>query len=97
ARISWTWFEEDVVQRYDVDLVGWTAGPKPVDPSNLSTSLTVIRTLHNAVQNGDCHFRKLGRAEAADRRKKWDENVAAGRVTAKHRASRCDAGMPRKR
>ncbi|KAF8195270.1 hypothetical protein K438DRAFT_1472739, partial [Mycena galopus ATCC 62051] len=90
-------FEEDVVQCYDVDMVGWTAGQRPVDPSTLSTSMTVIRTLHSAVRNGDCHFRKLGRAEVAERRKKWEEGVAAGQVVAKHRTGRSDAGVSRKR
>jgi hypothetical protein len=97
ARIGWTWFEEDIVQRYGVKLVGWTAGKDPVDPSNLSTSQSVIRTLLTAIRNGECCFKKLGPTEAAERRKKWEEDIAAGRVTAKHRASRCDAGQPRKR
>ncbi|KAJ7785380.1 hypothetical protein B0H14DRAFT_2630594 [Mycena olivaceomarginata] len=97
ARIGWTWFEEDVVQRYGVKLVGWTAGKDPVDPSNLSTSQSVICTLLTAIRNGECCFKKLGPTEAAERRKKWEEDIAAGRVTAKHRASRCDAGQPHKR
>ncbi|KAJ7793219.1 hypothetical protein B0H14DRAFT_3560895, partial [Mycena olivaceomarginata] len=96
ARLAWTWFDEDVVQRYGVVLEGWTAG-RIVDPSNLSTSQTVIRTLLEAIRTGECYFRKLGPSEAAERRKKWDEDVAAERVVAKHRAPRRDAGVPRKR
>jgi hypothetical protein len=97
ARLGWTWWEEDVVQRYGVILDGWTAGEKITDPSNLSTSQIVIRTLLEAVRTGKCAFRKLGPVEAAERKAKWEEDVAAGRVVAKHRASRCDAGRPRKR
>jgi hypothetical protein len=97
ARLGWTWWEEDVVQRYGVVLEGWTAGNKITDPSNLSTSQAVIRTLLEAVRTGECAFRKLGPVEAAERKAKWEEDVAAGRVVAKHRAPRCDAGRPRKR
>ncbi|KAK7052794.1 hypothetical protein R3P38DRAFT_2502945 [Favolaschia claudopus] len=96
ARIGWTWFEEDVVQRYGVDLKGWTAG-RIVDPSNLSTSQSVIRKLLEAVRDGTCVFVKLGTAEAAARKEQWEADVAAGRVEAKHRARRSDAGVPRKR
>jgi hypothetical protein len=42
-------------------------------------------------------FRKLGTVEAAERKAKWEADVSAGRVVTKHRASRCDAGQPRKR
>jgi hypothetical protein len=97
ARLGWTWWEEDVEQRYGVVLDGWTAGDKPVDPSTLSTSLTVLRTLLEAIQTGACAFRKLGPLEAAERKAKWDADVAAGRKIAKHRAPRCDAGRARKR
>ncbi|KAJ7018509.1 hypothetical protein C8F04DRAFT_1277650 [Mycena alexandri] len=97
ARLAWTWFEEDIVQRYGVVLEGWTAGAKIMDPSKLSSSLTVIRTLLDAVKAGQCGFRKLGPMEAALRRKTWDADVAAGNEVAKHRASRSDAGVPRKR
>ncbi|KAJ7860596.1 hypothetical protein B0H14DRAFT_3446004 [Mycena olivaceomarginata] len=97
ARLGWKWWEEDVVQRYGVVLNGWTAGDKITDPSNLSTSQTVIRTPLEAVRAGECAFRKLGPVEAAERKAKWEEDVAAGRVVAKHRAPRCDAGLPRKR
>jgi hypothetical protein len=101
VRLSWTWWEEDVVQRYGVVLDGWTAGrtpgDNPTDPSNLSTSQTVIRTLLEAIRTGACVFRKLGTVEAAERKAKWDADVAAGQKIAKHRAPRCDAGHARKR
>ncbi|KAJ7192580.1 hypothetical protein GGX14DRAFT_479933 [Mycena pura] len=97
ARLGWKWWEEDVEQRYGVVLEGWTASDKITDPSNLSTSQTVIHTLLEAVRTGACAFRKLGPAEAAERKAKWEMEVAAGRVVAKHRAPRCDAGIPRKR
>jgi hypothetical protein len=96
AKMSYTWHEEDVVHRYGVVLEGWTA-PRFINPSELSTSLPGLRTLLDAIKNGDCAFRKLPQKEAATRRKKWDEDVTAGRVAAKTRAPHCDAGIPRKR
>ncbi|KAK6980889.1 hypothetical protein R3P38DRAFT_3334080 [Favolaschia claudopus] len=71
ARLAWKWFEEDVVQRYDVVLEGWTTA-RIVDPSNISTSLSVVRTLLNAVKS----------EEAADRLKTWEEDHRAPRCDA---------------
>jgi hypothetical protein len=68
ARLGWKWWEEDVVQQYGVVLDGWTAGDKITDPSNMSTSQTVIRTLLEAVRVGECAFRKLGPVEATERK-----------------------------
>ncbi|KAJ7189797.1 hypothetical protein GGX14DRAFT_408549 [Mycena pura] len=96
ARMAYTWHEEDVVQQYGVVLEGWTPD-RFVDPSDLSTSLAILCTLLEALWARDCTFRKLGPTEAAERRKKWEEEVEAGLVTAKHRAPCCDAGIPRKR
>jgi hypothetical protein len=64
AQVGWTWFEEDIVQRYNIILEGWTAG-SIMDPSKLSISQTVICRLLEAVQTGECMFRKLGHTEAA--------------------------------
>ncbi|KAJ7705040.1 hypothetical protein B0H17DRAFT_1193522 [Mycena rosella] len=96
AKMAYTWHEEDVVQRYGIILKGWTA-PRFVNPSELSTSLSVLCTLLDAVKTGACKFRKLTPAEAETRKEKWDADVAAGRATAKSRAPRNNIGVPRKR
>jgi hypothetical protein len=95
AEMAYTWYEEDVVQRYDVVMEGWTAAPF-INPSAMSTSLPNLRTLMHALQTGECAFRNLLPAEAAEHRKKWDADVAASRIVAKHRAERCDKGSSRK-
>jgi hypothetical protein len=84
AQLGWKWWEEDVVQQYGVVLNGWTVSDKITDPSNLSTSQTVICTLLEAVRTGECAFRKLGPVEAAKRKAKWEEDVVTGRVVVKH-------------
>jgi hypothetical protein len=95
AEIAYTWYEEDIVQRYNVVMEGWR-GPFQ-NPSTLSTSLPALRELLDAIKTGEAGFRKLLPAEAAERRKKWDTDVAAGHAVVKHRAERSDKGKPRKR
>ncbi|KAJ7267849.1 hypothetical protein C8J57DRAFT_1613969 [Mycena rebaudengoi] len=95
AKMAYTWFEEDIVQRYGVVIDGWV-GPF-INPSTMSTSLGNLRALSDALKMGECKFRKLTTAEAAERKAKWDTDVTAGRVTAKHRAERSDRGVPRKK
>jgi hypothetical protein len=94
AKMAYTWYEEDIVQRYGVVVDGWV-GPF-INPSTMSTSLVNLRALAQAWKSGECRFRKLTAAEAAARKAKWDEDVAAGLVTAKHRAERSDKGSSRK-
>ncbi|KAJ7118516.1 hypothetical protein C8R43DRAFT_1137262 [Mycena crocata] len=81
ATMAYTWFEEDVVQRYNIVLEGWTA-PRFVNPSELSTSLPALRTLLDAMEGGDCKFTPLNRAQAAERKAQWEADVAAGKKIA---------------
>ncbi|KAJ6491154.1 hypothetical protein C8R45DRAFT_1096671 [Mycena sanguinolenta] len=83
AKMSYKWYEEDIVQKYNIVMEGWTA-PRFVNPSELSTSLSALCTLNEAVKSGSCAFRKMLPVEAAARVKKWLDDVAAGHVIAKH-------------
>lgn len=76
---------------------GWPRDVPFMNPSTMGTSLPKLRTLMHALQNGECAFHKLLPAEAAERKKMWEADVAAGRVVAKHRAERIDKGSSRKR
>ncbi|KAJ6531520.1 hypothetical protein DFH09DRAFT_1284851 [Mycena vulgaris] len=96
AKMSYTWFEEDIVHRYNIILEGWTPS-RFVNPSELSTSLVTLRALLDALKNGDCAFKSLTPEEAMERRTQWDTDVAAGKVVAKYRNVRSDLGVPRKR
>ncbi|KAJ7716699.1 hypothetical protein B0H16DRAFT_1244280, partial [Mycena metata] len=103
-------YEESIVLRYGVELVGWTVG-RVVDetlpggwtagricnPSELSTSLPVLITLRDALSAGDCKWVKLTRAQRDERQAEWDTKVAEGKVTPRTRQQRADKGQKRKR
>ncbi|KAJ7900956.1 hypothetical protein B0H14DRAFT_2268885, partial [Mycena olivaceomarginata] len=61
AKMAYTWYEEDIVQRYGVVVDGWV-GPF-INPSTMSTSLVNLRALAQAWKSGECRFRKLTVAE----------------------------------
>ncbi|KAJ7889568.1 hypothetical protein B0H14DRAFT_2275383, partial [Mycena olivaceomarginata] len=89
-------YEESIVLRFGVELVGWTAD-KFVNPSELSSSLGALTTLRNALKNDECKWVKLSHEARQARQTKWDEDVAAGKILPRARAMRCDKGKPRKR
>ncbi|KAJ7797421.1 hypothetical protein B0H14DRAFT_57681 [Mycena olivaceomarginata] len=94
--MSWVWYEEDIVHKYSIILVGWTF-PELANPSTLSTSLPALQELHDALKNGACRFEKLTPEKLADRKKNWLADVNAGRRERKHRAERSDKGVKRSR
>ncbi|KAJ7166463.1 hypothetical protein C8R43DRAFT_1122032 [Mycena crocata] len=95
AAMAYVWYEEDVVQRHKIKLVGWTY-PELINPSELSTSLPPLNDLHDALKADTCKFVKLDAAEVASRKTAWLEDVAAGRIERKHREERSDKGVKRK-
>ncbi|KAJ7673734.1 hypothetical protein DFH06DRAFT_915712, partial [Mycena polygramma] len=88
-------YEEDIVLKHGVKLVGWTAD-KFVNPSELSSAIPPLQTLLAAIKDGSCKFVKLTTQERLDREAKYEEDVAAGIRVRKHRKTRCDAGTKRK-
>ncbi|KAJ6455347.1 hypothetical protein C8R45DRAFT_1187918, partial [Mycena sanguinolenta] len=94
-RMDYIYFEESIVLKYGIDIVGWTCS-RFVNPSDLSSSLSVLTTLRDAIRDGVCKFVKLTPAERKARREKWDADVAAGTVIPRSRATRSDAGVKRK-
>ncbi|KAJ7027670.1 hypothetical protein C8F04DRAFT_1266774 [Mycena alexandri] len=96
AQMAYVWYEEDIVHKYGVILVGWTF-PELVNPSELSTSLPALQKLHDAIKDNSCRFVKLTGEERADRIAKWKDDVAAGRMEQKTRATRADKGKKRAR
>ena len=55
ATMHYADYEEKVVQRYGVELIGWTY-KKLVNPSELSTSLPGLRKLLEAINTGSYKF-----------------------------------------
>ncbi|KAF7341569.1 hypothetical protein MSAN_02053800 [Mycena sanguinolenta] len=94
-RMDYIYFEECIVLKYGIDIVGWTCA-RFVNPSDLSSSLTVLTTLRDAIRDGTCKFVKLTAAERKARREKWNADVVAGTVIPRSRATRSDAGVKRK-
>jgi hypothetical protein len=90
-------YEEKVVQRYGVELIGWTY-EKLVNPSELSTSLPGLRQLLEAINTGSCKFIKLTQAQLKQRREEHQKAIEDGSLPApKTRKPRKDRGTKRKR
>ena len=88
-------YEEKIVQRYGIELVGWTY-EKFVNPSELSTSLPGLQQLLDAINNGTCKFVKLTPLQLKERRHVLQKNISEGNVPApKSRKPRKDRGTKR--
>ena len=89
-------YEEKIVQRYGIELVGWTY-EKFVNPSELSTSLPGLQQLLDAINNGTCKFIKLTPLQLSERRHALQKDITEGNVLApKARKPRKDRGTKRK-
>ena len=89
-------YEEKIVQRYGIELVGWTY-EKFVNPSELSTSLPGLQQLLDAINNGFCKFVKLIPLQLIQRRQELQKNISEGNVPApKGCKPRKDRGTKRK-
>jgi hypothetical protein len=88
-------YEEDIVQRYGIVLVGWTP-ERFVNPSELSTALGPLRTLLHAINTGECKFIKLSADERRARLAKYNDKIESGDVQPRERKKRKDAGKKRK-
>jgi hypothetical protein len=89
-------YEEAIVQRYDIELVGWTYD-KFVNPSEFSSALGPLRTLIDAINAGECKFVKLKPEERQKRLETYKAKITAGELKARERKTRSDAGKKKKR
>jgi hypothetical protein len=96
AQMAYVNYEEDIVHKYSVEMVGWTPD-KWCNPSDLSSSLPLLRTLLNAIKADTCTFVRIAPAALRARKEKYDADIAAGRITGKQRNRRSDIGKKRKR
>ena len=91
--MHYTDYEEKVVQRYGVELIGWTY-EKLVNPSELSTSL---RQLLEAINTGSCKFIKLTQAQLKQHCDEHQKAIEDGSLPApKMCKPRKDRGTKRK-
>lgn len=89
-------YEEAIVQRYGIELQGWTYH-KFINPSELSTSLPLLRKLLNAINTGDCKFIKLTAEERHKRLETYKKKVANGELKVRERKIRSDAGKRKRK
>ena len=88
-------YEEKIVQRYGIELVGWTY-EKFVNPSELSTSLPGLQQLLDAINNGNCKFVKLTALKLSEHRQELQKSISEGNMPApKGRKPRKDRGTKR--
>jgi hypothetical protein len=96
ASMNYINYEEAIVQRYGIDLVGWTY-EKFVNPSEFSSTLGPLRRLIDAINAGDCKFVKLTAEECRKRLQTYKAKIVAGELKARERKIRSDAGKKKKR
>jgi hypothetical protein len=95
AMMHYTRYEENIVQRYGIELQGWTY-EELANPSTLSSSLPPLKVLHEALVKGTCKFVKLSTAERAAREAAYMAKIASGEVGIHKRKRRSDSGSKRK-
>jgi hypothetical protein len=96
ALMQYTNYEELIVQKYHVELKGWTF-EQFVNPSALSTSLLGLKRLLDAINDGHCKFIKLSLLELKRRREELQKKQIEGTVPVKTRKPRADRGIKRPR
>ncbi|CAL1708806.1 unnamed protein product [Somion occarium] len=68
AQMQYIKYEKDIVQRYGIELQGWTHS-EWTTPRKMSTSLPPLETLLNALRSDACKFVKLTKAQLDAREK----------------------------
>ena len=90
--MHYTRYEEDIVQRYGIELQGWTY-EKMMNPSNLSSSLPPLKTLRDALVTGTCKFVKLTAGGGKKREIEYMASIASGEVDLRKQKWRSDEGL----
>lgn len=92
AIMHYTRYEEEIIQRYGIELQGWTY-EKIINPSLLSSSIPPLKTLLDALMAGTCKFVKLSASERKEREAAYMAKIASGEVEVRKRKQRSDAGV----
>jgi hypothetical protein len=88
-------YEDAIVKRYGVELVGWTYS-KFINPADIN-SVGDIRTLRDALRSGACHWVRLSAQDLQDRLAEVEARRERGEVVPTKRKERSDKGVKRKR
>ncbi|KAG1729474.1 hypothetical protein EDD22DRAFT_1015222 [Suillus occidentalis] len=89
-------YETAVVETYAVQLIGWPASIKFINPSNIGT-VGDIRKLRDALKARTCYWAALTPVEVKAHTAELNVRRLAGEVVRKPRKKRSDAGGSRKR
>jgi hypothetical protein len=95
AIMHYTRYEEEIVQRYGIELQGWTY-EKLINPSELSSTLPPLKALRDALVSETCKFVKLTAAGRKKREEAYMASIASGEVELRKRKRRSDAGIRKK-
>ena len=87
-------YEEDIVLKKGVELVGWTY-EKIINPSSLSSAVQPLRNLRDAIKDKRCRFVRLSAQELSARVAAYQEKVNQGQVIPRQRKTRKDKGIRR--
>jgi hypothetical protein len=89
-------YEEEIVLKRGVKLVGWTYD-NIANPSTLSSAVQPLRNLRDAIKQGQCHFVRLSPQEVNKLKAAYQEKVRQGQVVPRQRKPRKDKGVRRRK
>ncbi|KAL1738485.1 hypothetical protein HDZ31DRAFT_13383, partial [Schizophyllum fasciatum] len=90
-------YERKIELDHGVTLEGWPSTIDFKNPSEMSTSLPPLEQLLRGLKDGSIAWRKIGHAVLMERKRRWEDRVAAGEAEEPTRKRRKDAGVSRKR
>ena len=96
ATMQYIHYEEDIVLKKGVELVGWTY-EKIINPSSLSSAVQPLRNLHDVIKDKRCRFVRLSAQELSARVVAYQEKVNQGQVIPRQRKTRKDKGIRRRK
>ncbi|KAG1786002.1 hypothetical protein EV424DRAFT_1306164, partial [Suillus variegatus] len=95
ARMHWTHYWRNIVQRYLVVIEGWPENVPFVNLSTVSSALPNLEMLLDKWETGEIHWKHLDEDEYEKLRQERHEKVSSGEVIKKHRQTRSDKGKKR--
>jgi hypothetical protein len=87
-------YEQDIVTKHKVEIVGWPTSVKFANPSEIGT-VEDIRKLRQALKVGECKWIVQSRGQQAAYAEMLMRKVAADEQVVKKRKERSDKGKPR--
>lgn len=95
AAMQYVQYEEEIIHKRGVKLVGWTYD-KIVNLSQMSSVLKLLSKLCNAIKEGQCKFVWLTQQEIKERIATYDDRIEKGEMqawkckTCKDKGKRCN-------